>query len=149
MISVYGQNCDDILEENDRQLGALIHDLPDTGAVREKLLSLLNPSTDLDSNAHRIGLLADHRGYFNPEGGWAEATRAVEILLSHVKEMGGRVIANKEVTSLVPDGHGRTTGVKCRDGAFFEGDRVILTIGSWTASTFPELHLESKCLATG
>jgi len=149
VINVCSQNYDDTLEENDRKFGALIHNLPDTKAVRDKLLSLLGPSTDSDSNEHRIGLLTNYHGYFNPEGGWAEATRAVATLLSHVKELGGRVIASQEVASLMKDGHGRTTGVKCKDGACFEGDRVILTVGPWTASTFPELHLDSKCLATG
>lgn len=66
-----------------------------------------------------------------------------------MREMGGKVIENREVVGLVKDGNGQTTGVKCRDGKRFEGDRVILTIGSWTAATFPELELDSKCLATG
>lgn len=158
MINVGGEKSNNKLRENDRQVGAPIEDLPDTKAVRAKLLSSLNPPTDfsttpmrsdLDSNVHRIGPLMNYSGYFNPEGGWAEAARAVEILLLHVKAMGGRVIENREVTGLVKDENGQTTGVTCRDDALFEGDRVILTIGSWTASTFPELELDSKCLATG
>ena len=156
-INVGGDKFDDRLKENDRRLGAPIEDLPDARAVRAKLLSSLRPSTnsttlthsDSDSNAARVGSFMNYRGYFNPEGGWAEAARAVGILLSRVREMGGRVIENQEVVELVKDENRRTTGVTCRDGKRFESDRVILAIGSWTASTFPELELDSQCLATG
>lgn len=158
VINVGSDKFDDRLRENDRQLGAPIEDLPDAKAVRTKLLSSLRPSTsssatlarsNSDSNAQRVGPFTNYSGYFNSEGGWAEAARAVGILLLRVREMGGRVIENQEVVGLVKDENGRTTGVKCRDGKRFEGDRVLLTIGSWTASTFPELELDSKCLATG
>jgi len=106
VLNVGGAKFDDRLRENDRRLGAPIEDLSDAKAVRAKLLSSLRPSTnsstslthsDSDSNAQRIGSLANYRGYFNPEGGWAEAARAVGILLSRVREMGGRVIENQEV----------------------------------------------------
>ena len=159
MINVGTDELVDRLRENDRRLGAPIEDLPDAKAVRTKLLSSLRPSSnstttpthaaDSDSNAQYIGSFTNYRGYFNPEGGWAEAARAVGILLLRVREMGGRVIENQEVVGLVKDESGWTTGVTCRDGKRFEGDRVILTIGSWTASTFPELELDSMCLATG
>ena len=158
VINVGGDKFDDNLRENDRRLGAPIEDLSDAKAVRTKLLSSLRPSTnssatrtysDSDSNAQRVGSLTKYRGYFNPEGGWAEAARAMGILLARVRELGGRVVENQEVVGLVRDENGRTTGVTCRDGKRFESDRVILTIGSWTASTFPELELDSKCLATG
>jgi sarcosine oxidase/L-pipecolate oxidase len=158
VINVGSDKFDDRWKENDLQLGAPIEDLTDAKAVRTKILSSLHSSTnssmttthsDLDSNAQRVGSFTNYRGYFNPEGGWAEAARAMEILLLRVRVMGGRLIENQEVIGLVKDENGRTKGVKCRDGKCFEGDRVILTIGSWTASTFPELELDSKCLATG
>lgn len=157
VINVGSDKFDDKWKDNDMQLGAPIQDLPDAEAVRAKILSSLHPSTnsittthsDPDSNAQRVGSFTNYRGYFNPEGGWAEAARAMEILLLRVREMGGRVLENQEVVGLVKNENGCTTGVKCRDGKCFEGDRVILTIGSWTASTFPELELDSKCLATG
>lgn len=158
VINVGSDKFDDRLRENDRKLGAPIEDLPDAKAVRTKLLSSLNASTNSsaalarsnsDPNAQCVGPFTNYSGYFNSEGGWAEAARAVGILLLRVREMGGNVIENQEVVGLVKDENGRTTGVKCRDGKRFEGDRVILTIGSWTASTFPELELDSKCLATG
>jgi len=159
VINVGTDELVDRLRENDRRLGAPIEDLPDAKAVRTKLLSSLRPSSnstttpthaaDSDSNAQYIGSFTNYRGYFNPEGGWAEAARAVGILLLRVREMGGRVIENQEVVGLVKDESGWTTSVTCRDGKHFEGDRVILTIGSWTASTFPELELDSMCLATG
>lgn len=160
VINVGGDTFDDRLRENDRSVGAPTEDLPDAAAVRAKLVSSQRPSTDAaptvrpdldapDANAHRIGPLTHCRGYFNPEGGWAEAARAVAILLVHVKAMGGKVITNRAVTGLVKDTHGHTAGVTCSDGACVEADRVILTIGAWTASTFPKLHLDGKCLATG
>lgn len=159
VINVGTDELVDGLRENDRRLGAPIEDLPDARAVRTKLLSSLRPSpsstitqthaADSDSNAQCIGSFTNYRGYFNPKGGWVEAARAVEVLLLRVREMGGRVIGNQEVTGLAKDENGWTMGVTCRDGKRFDGDRVILTIGSWTASTFPELELDSMCLATG
>lgn len=156
--NVGGEKVDDTLRENDQQLGAPIEHFPDAKAVRAKLLASLKHLTDSsaspihsnsDSNAHLIGPLTNYSGYFNPEGGWAEAARAMQILLLRVKAVGGRVIEDQEVTGLVKDESGQTRGVRCRSGTCFEGDRVILTIGAWTASTFPDLELDSKCLATG
>ncbi|KAF8434971.1 FAD dependent oxidoreductase [Boletus edulis BED1] len=156
VINVGGDQFDDRWKENDMKLGAPVERLPDAKAIKSKILSSLRPDTaatlthsDSDSNERRVGSFTSYRGYFNPEGGWAEAARAVEILLLRVMEMGGRVIENQEVVGLVKDRDERIIGVKCRDGKRFEGDRVILAIGSWTASTFPELKLDSKCLATG
>ncbi|KAH0829173.1 FAD dependent oxidoreductase [Lanmaoa asiatica] len=157
VINVGSDGFDDRSRENDRQLGAPIEDLQDAKAVRTKLLSSLRPFTDVttqtlsdsDSNAQRVGPFTNYSGYFNSEGGWAEAARAVGILLLRVREKGAKLMENQEVVGLVKDESGRTTGVKCGDGKYFEGDMVILTTGSWTASTFPELELDSKCLATG
>lgn len=153
MINVGRDKVDVKLKENDRHFCACIEDLPSSKAVRTKLLSSLHSSTPIHSGSEThtqlVGPLTNYSGFFNADGGWAEAARAVKILLMRVREMDGRVIEDQEVIGLVKDKNGWTTGVKCTDGKLFEGDRVILTIGSWTAATFPELELDSKCLATG
>ncbi|KAG9312070.1 FAD dependent oxidoreductase [Chiua virens] len=148
VINVGCEAFDERLRDNDRRLGAHVEDLPDAGSVRGKLVSSLRAASGEPIDT-RIGSLVGYRGYFNSEGGWAEAARAVGVLLGRVREMGGRVMGDREVVGLIRDEDGRTTGVVCRDGTSFDADRVVLTVGSWTASTFPELALDARCLATG
>ncbi|KAL5504668.1 hypothetical protein ACEPAH_7331 [Sanghuangporus vaninii] len=96
-----------------------------------------------------VGSSISHtHGYFNEDGGWAHSKRAMERAMELVKELGGKIIPGKEVSSTIKD-QSRTRGVKCKDGSEFAADIVILAIGSWTASTFPELKLGRRALATG
>lgn len=87
-------------------------------------------------------------GYFNADGGWANSKRAIERTMELVQKLGGKIIPGKEVLSTIKD-HSRTRGVKCKDGSEFAADMVVLATGSWTASTFPELQLGKRALATG
>jgi glycerol-3-phosphate dehydrogenase len=87
-------------------------------------------------------------GYLNYEGGWANATQGISIMLQKVIALGGVVISGKTVLELVRR-NGRTSGVKCSDGSIFNADTIILAAGSWTAASFPVLELGKKCLATG
>jgi len=88
-------------------------------------------------------------GYFNKEGGWANATRGVARGIELVRELGGSVEGGKVVKALAKDRKGKTRGVKCADGEEISADLVVLATGSWTASTFPQLNLDSLCVATG
>lgn len=47
------------------------------------------------------------------------------------------------------DKSGYTCGAICVDGSTYPADRVILATGSWTASSFPGLALDQRCLASG
>ena len=67
---------------------------------------------------------------------------------SKVESLGGKVIPAKAVSNLIQK-DGKTVGVNCEDGSSYDADLVVIASGSWTASAFPGLHLEEKCLATG
>ncbi|EJD08077.1 FAD dependent oxidoreductase [Fomitiporia mediterranea MF3/22] len=88
------------------------------------------------------------QSYFNTDGGWAYSKGAIERAMELVKKMGGKIIAGKEVITIIKD-QSRTRGVKCRDGSEYAGDVVVLATGSWTASAFPELKLGKRAHATG
>lgn len=88
-------------------------------------------------------------GYLNLDSGWAFATRGIEMLMSRVVALGGKVVGGKAVTGLVRRG-GRTSGVTLADGSSIDARLVVIASGSWTASTFRDLDLEDKkFVATG
>ena len=104
-------------------------------------------------------------GYVNLDSGWASATRGIEMLMSRVIALGGKVMGGKAVTGLIrvrPDGDGdgdggslRTSGVSLADGSSISASLVVIATGSWTASTFRrdllDLGLDDKqqFLSTG
>ena len=50
-------------------------------------------------------------GYVNLDSGWASATRGIEMLMSRVIALGGKVMGGKAVTGLIrPDGGGDGDG---------------------------------------
>ena len=122
---------------NDVAIGARITNLDD----REAILSAF-PS-DI-----KIGALDGMKGYLNRDGGWAFATQGITKMTDRVRYMGGTVIGAKDARELLRV-NGRTTGVKCSDGTIMDADLVVIASGSWTASSFSELDLETSCLATG
>jgi sarcosine oxidase/L-pipecolate oxidase len=90
----------------------------------------------------------NHSGYINFEGGWADATQGLAMMTSKVVSLNGRVLSNKNVTKIIQP-NGRTTGVECSDGTFYETSLLVVATGSWTRSAFPELNISARCLATG
>ncbi|OBZ69672.1 L-pipecolate oxidase [Grifola frondosa] len=122
---------------NDIALGARIENLENASAVR----SVFPPGV-------KIGLPEEVTGYLNRDGGWAFAEEGVSRLMSKVLALGGQIIAGKQVVELLR-ANGSTTGVRCSDGTVFDADLIVLSAGSWTASSFPSLDLGQKCLATG
>ncbi|KAF9228404.1 FAD dependent oxidoreductase [Gyrodon lividus] len=147
VFNVGGDGYDEKSRENDKEVGAPVEVLPDAQSIRTKFLQFFHPpestATDL------LGPFTNYSGYFNAQGGWAEAARAVRVTLERVRAKGGKVLENKEVIGLVKGETGKTTGVRCNNGERYNADRVVLAVGSWTASTFPGLEVDSKCLATG
>ena len=78
----------------------------------------------------------DAFGYVNLDSGWAFATRGIEVLISRVIALGGKVMGGKAVTGLIrPDGR-RTSGVTLADVSSISACLVVIASGSWTASTF-------------
>ncbi|KAI0343725.1 FAD dependent oxidoreductase [Trametopsis cervina] len=87
--------------------------------------------------------------YINLDGGWANASQGISLLIDRVTNLGAQVIPGKAVTELVKDSHGRTSGVRCADDSAYEAELVVIASGSWTPSSFPQLELYNNCLATG
>lgn len=110
------------------------------------------------SKSVRLGpaLLRAH-AYMNYDGGWAHAEAGISRAIDRVRALGGTVLAGKKVVELLKepmiDGNQsnslKTKGVRCADGSEFNADIVILATGAWTASDFPDMSLNEKCLATG
>jgi glycine/D-amino acid oxidase-like deaminating enzyme len=74
--------------------------------------------------AYREGALVD--GYFNPEGGWAEASAVVATLARSLHVRAGRVERIVDEGALV-------------DGELVRADRTIVCAGSWVPLLVPEL----------
>ena len=131
----------DLALANDRALGARTVLLP---------ASSDNPSdSDLPHLPPPLTDLLKHRsGYINLDGGWVHSSRAIELMMDKVKQLGGNIIPGKVVQSLLKNSEGKTSGVKCADGSEYESDIVVLAAGAWTPSAFSELKVEEKCVAT-
>ncbi|KZT21123.1 FAD dependent oxidoreductase [Neolentinus lepideus HHB14362 ss-1] len=118
----------------DLAMGARVQNLPD----KTKIQAVLPTGV-------RTGLF---KGYISRDGGWVDAAKATSLMISKVRETGGQVHAEKLVRKLIRE-NDKTAGVECADGTTFMGDLVIIATGSWTASNFPEMRLEEKCVAAG
>ncbi|KAI0918968.1 hypothetical protein AcW1_003527 [Taiwanofungus camphoratus] len=122
---------------NDTELGARVESLKDAEAIR----AIFPPGVETTS-------FESSTGYLNRDGGWANSSQGISLILSKVASMGGRVVPGKHVVNLVQQ-DGKTTSVECVDGTTYNADLIVLSAGSWTASTFPSFNLGDKCLATG
>ncbi|KAI0629034.1 FAD dependent oxidoreductase [Trametes polyzona] len=132
-----GETYTDKAYENDVALGARIEHLSGPDAVRKAFPPSVN-----------LAIPENARGYLNRDGGWAFASQGVSRLMDKITSLGGKIVPGKPVAELLR-ADGKTTGVRCEDGSSFEADLTVLAVGSWTASAFPELSLQTRCLATG
>ncbi|GFZ51120.1 hypothetical protein JCM24511_08878 [Saitozyma sp. JCM 24511] len=97
----------------------------------EEFVSLLAPSPDIPVNPPG----EEVRGYHNPVGGWANASAAVNKLYEWLRALGGELVPAADMSELLYTTDGRDVrGVKCADGREFTADKVIIALGSWTAS---------------
>ena len=124
--------------ENDVAAGANVQLLESTEAVR----AVFPEGTQTASFEGKFA-------YLNKDGGWAFAGKGLKLMLERIVQLGATVLPGKQVTGLVKDGSGHTSGVDCSDGSKYEADLVIVATGSWTPSAFPDLPLNESCLATG
>lgn len=122
---------------NDVALGADVYTLDTNEAIH----AVFPPGVRIASSINRTG-------YFNREGGWANAGQGLSILLSKVAALNGKIFPGKDVTKIILH-DGKTTGVECKDGTTFDAALVVIATGSWTPSAFPNLNLRNMCLATG
>jgi sarcosine oxidase/L-pipecolate oxidase len=123
--------------ENDLAIGSRLAVLKDGEAIRSAFPQGVNVASFEGSS-----------GYLNYDGGWASAAQGVRLMTSNVIARGGKVISGKSVVKLLRQ-NDRTSGVQFADGTTFDASLVVLATGSWTASSFPDLNLGDKCVATG
>ncbi|TFY82998.1 hypothetical protein EWM64_g1011, partial [Hericium alpestre] len=122
---------------NDVALGSRITILENTESVRA-----IFPS-DV-----KTGAFVNGPGYLNLDGGWARAAEGVRRMTSAVVSFGGIVLPGRSAASLVMEEQ-KVVGIRCSNGEIITGDIVVLATGAWTASTFGNLNVGDKCLATG
>jgi len=87
-------------------------------------------------SAYRRGVFVD--GYYNPEGGWAEAAAVVRALVSEAQAVGVDVRGDVAAARLVERGS-RVVGVATDCGEVVEADAVVVAAGAWTARLVPAL----------
>jgi sarcosine oxidase/L-pipecolate oxidase len=124
---------------NDKDLGADVTEIKDEASFKS-YFPLPNDS---------VGSFSYDLGYVNRDGGWANATKAVTLLLNEVRGLGGDVHGGTEVSGLRSDTGGRVIGVELVSGDTLNGDIVVVATGAWTPSLFPDQGLQTKLLATG
>jgi glycine/D-amino acid oxidase-like deaminating enzyme len=83
--------------------------------------------------------------YFNPRGGWVEATPVVERLLQLAREAGVSFVT-EAFTSVAQSGS-TVSGVTTSTGTRIESDRVIVCTGAWTPSLLPWLADRLQAIA--
>ena len=125
------------LYENDVAIGSRLSVLEDADAIRAVFPAGVKTASFESKSA-----------YFNLDGGWVYAAQGVKIMTDKVISLGGQVVPGKAVTKLLQR-EGVTTGVECADGSSYNASLVVLATGSWTCSSFPNLDLKGKCIATG
>lgn len=69
--------------------------------------------------------------YYNPSGGWAWSSGAIEKLYARLRELNVSIVPSAELAELIRDGDA-VVGVKLTDGREFRADKVIAALGSWT-----------------
>ena len=82
--------------------------------------------------AYRAGSFTD--GYFNPQGGWVEASRVVERVLAEAIALGVEVRTGCPARAAGDDG-----SLVLADGTAIEADQVLVAAGAWTPLLCPEL----------
>lgn len=122
---------------NDLELGASLQLLPDSNSIR----AIFPPEASTAS-------FDQQTGYINFDGGWANASQGLSMMVSKVVALKGKILPAKCVSTLLQQ-DGKTRGVECTDGSIYNASLVVLAVGSWTPSSFPVLDLGSRCLATG
>lgn len=97
-------------------------------------------------------------GYFNPIGGYAEATNAMKYLYKLANEYGVKIFSNTEVYDLLTDNnlhsndcfsiddkYQKVYGIKYKDLKLNEKkisvcDQVVISCGAWTPFLIPQLR---------
>jgi glycine/D-amino acid oxidase-like deaminating enzyme len=77
-------------------------------------------------------------GYYNPQGGWAEATAVVDRLLGEARDAGVAVRGERAARAVAEKG-ARAAGLVLADGALIAADLVVVASGAWAGQLSPAL----------
>ncbi|HKE15533.1 MAG TPA: FAD-dependent oxidoreductase [Kofleriaceae bacterium] len=77
-------------------------------------------------------------GYYNPQGGWAEATEVVRHLLGEARDAGVAVRGGCAARAIA-EADGRAAGLVLADGAVIAADLVVVASGAWAGQLSPAL----------
>lgn len=77
-------------------------------------------------------------GYFNPQGGWAEARSVLSLMVREARMAGVSVITGFTARSIVREGD-RAVGVVAGEGSVVRARNVVVAAGAWTPTLLPEL----------
>lgn len=162
MLGVKGTPSSDYAEssyQNVKRLGIPAQKLTTTEEIQACYPSNLRPvpakSNIISDLAHQVasivkpqaqlGAFENLEGYVNPHSGWAEASRACEVVIDQVKALGGKFLTGAEVTGMVFEENDNTSagkrvvkGVKLASGKEIMGDLIVLAAGAWTPCLFAQ-----------
>jgi glycine/D-amino acid oxidase-like deaminating enzyme len=99
-------------------------------------------TVDVALMAHRFPMWKATRwayGYFNPRGGWVEATKVVRELARAARRARVRIREGVKVVGLAEEGS-RVTGVLDADGRTHRADAVVVAAGAWSTGILPWLQ---------
>ena len=77
-------------------------------------------------------------GYFNPQGGWAEARSVTSLMARDARMAGVEVITGFTARSIMKEAD-RAVGVVAEEGAVVRAGEVVVAAGAWTPTLLPEL----------
>ena len=120
--SLDGQNARKTLDNVRNEPG--VAELDGTDAIESKL----NPDGSIKTAHFAQGAKA----YWNPVGGWAAASEAVEKLYERIRPFGADIVPGAELAELIVENND-VKGVKTVDGRQFRADKTIVCTGSWTS----------------
>lgn len=146
---IRGEGESSLSLKNDLDQGVRVKQYRDD-STKQDLINLFSGGNETPDLGPAI--LESFDGYLNLDGGWTHAQRAMELLIEHVRKLGGRVVGGKSVSGISEDGKGVVFGSVGEEEKEEErADLVVIATGSWTPCTFPDSGVadDGRVLATG
>lgn len=127
--------------------------------IRANFRSSGRPDTSADITLDEVkkawgGVLANidttgfDKAYTNSSAGWADASSAVEAMMSEAVRNGIKHEVGDVSEFLRDGGDGDLTGVRTSDGRVYSADKILLATGAWTpwllAPLEKELHISAQ-----
>lgn len=91
----------------------------------------------LRSRFPQFNIREDHRGYYEPGGGFVRPEAAIRAQLQLAKHYGARLETNEQVLDIRVSGSGIEVAT---DKSTYRADRVVVTAGPWIPELFPVLR---------